>query len=54
MQYTVNQLYELFYQKINDVHDIFKGFFGEEYVDLQGALRAEQCKRRIKTFIQRR
>lgn len=35
MQYTINQLYDLEYQKVNDIYDIFKGFFGEDNVDLQ-------------------
>lgn len=35
MQYTINQLYDLEYQKVHDIYDIFKGFFGEDNVDLQ-------------------
>lgn len=35
MQYTINQLYNIFYERTNEVYDIFKGFFGEENVDLQ-------------------
>lgn len=35
MQYTINQLYEHIYQTVNDIYDIFKGFFGEGNIDLQ-------------------
>lgn len=35
MQYSVNQLYSLQYKKLQDVYEVFKNFFGEEYVDLQ-------------------
>lgn len=35
MQYTINQLYDHLCQRINNIYDIFKGFFGEEFVDLQ-------------------
>lgn len=35
MQYTINQLYDLLYQRTNEIYDVFKGFFGEENVDLQ-------------------
>lgn len=35
MQYTINELYDHIYKKVNNVYDVFKGFFGEDYVDLQ-------------------
>lgn len=35
MQYTINELYEEIFQKVYSIRDIFIGFFGEEYVDLQ-------------------
>lgn len=35
MQYTINQLYDHLCQRVNNIYDIFKGFFGEEFVDLQ-------------------
>lgn len=35
MQYTVNQLYDVLHQTVYSVYDVFKNFFGEEYVDLQ-------------------
>lgn len=35
MQYTINQLYDHLCQRINNIYDIFKEFFGEEFVDLQ-------------------
>lgn len=34
MQYTISQLYDLIFEKANTVYDIFKGFFGEDNVDL--------------------
>ena len=34
MQYTIPQLEQVVYQRVNEVYDTFKGFFGEEYVDL--------------------
>lgn len=35
MQYTINQLYQHIYEKVDNIYDIFKGFFGENNVDLQ-------------------
>lgn len=35
MQYTIDQLCEHIYQRVYDIYDIFKGFFGEDNVDLQ-------------------
>jgi len=35
MQYTINQLYDILYQRVNDIYDTFKSFFGEANVDLQ-------------------
>lgn len=35
MQYTINQLYDHLCQRVNNIYDIFKEFFGEEFVDLQ-------------------
>lgn len=51
MLYTINQLYEHLYQKVNDIYDIFKGFFGEECVDLQNIYSEESDKIRIKNFL---
>lgn len=45
MQYTVNQLYDHLYQKVYDVYDIFKNFFGEEYTDLQYRVNENYFKR---------
>lgn len=35
MQYTTNQLFDTLYERVNTVYETFKGFFGEERVDLQ-------------------
>lgn len=45
MQYTVNQLYDHLYQKVNEVYGVFKNFFGEEYVDLQFRVSGDFFKR---------
>jgi hypothetical protein len=48
MQYTINQLQQLVFKKVYDIYDIFKGFFGEEHVDLH------DYNSLIKTFIRSR
>lgn len=35
MAYTTNQIYDKIYERANTIYDIFKGFFGEDHVDLQ-------------------
>ena len=35
MEYTINELRQKIFQKVFATYDIFKEFFGEEYVDLQ-------------------
>lgn len=35
MEYTINELRQKIFQQIYSTYDIFKNFFGEEYVDLQ-------------------
>lgn len=35
MGYSINQLQQLLYQDVDSIYDIFKGAFGEEFVDLQ-------------------
>lgn len=35
MEYTVNQLYQHFFEKPLSIYDTFKGFFGEDFVDIQ-------------------
>lgn len=35
MHYTVDQIYDHIHQKVEEVYEVFKNFFGEEYVDLQ-------------------
>lgn len=37
MQYTINELYAHIYEKVDSVYEVFKGFFGENYVDLHKA-----------------
>lgn len=41
MQYTVNQLYQHLFEKPLTIYDIFKGFFGEDFVDIQTCLGRE-------------
>lgn len=36
MQYTIDQLHKCIFQKVYDTYEIFKNFFGEDNVDLQG------------------
>lgn len=35
MKFTVNQLYQYLFEKPLNIYDIFKGFFGEDFVDMQ-------------------
>ena len=35
MEYTVNQLYHHLFENPLNIYDIFKGFFGEDYIDMQ-------------------
>lgn len=35
MKYTVNQLYQHLYERPLNIYEIFKGFFGEDFVDIQ-------------------
>ena len=35
MEYTVNQLYQHLFEKPLSIYEIFKGFFGEDFVDIQ-------------------
>lgn len=35
MKYTVNQLYQYLFEKPLTIYDVFKGFFGEDFVDIQ-------------------
>lgn len=35
MEYTVNQLYQHLFEKPLSIYDTFKGFFGEDFVDIQ-------------------
>ncbi len=41
MKYTVNQLYQQLYEKPLNIYEIFKGFFGEDFVDIQTCLGRE-------------
>lgn len=52
MQYTINQLYNHLYHNINTVYDTFKGFFGEDYVDLQLQDVEKNIKIRIEVFLE--
>lgn len=35
MQYTTKQLFDILYEKVNNIYETFKDFFGEDKVDLQ-------------------
>ena len=35
MKFTVNQLYQYLFEKPLNIYNIFKGFFGEDFVDMQ-------------------
>jgi hypothetical protein len=41
MKYTVNQLYQHLYERPLNIYEIFKGFFGEDFVDIQTYLGRE-------------
>lgn len=41
MKYTVNQLYQHLYERPLNIYEIFKGFFGEDFVDIQTCLGRE-------------
>lgn len=47
MQYTINELYDYLHQKLNTIHDIFNGFFGEDYVDMQEDLSKDTILEKI-------
>lgn len=47
MQYTINQLYDLLCQRVSDIYDTFKDYFGEDYVDLQSQTNADVFKKDI-------
>lgn len=47
MQYTINELYDHLLEKVNNVYEVFKGFFGESYVDLQSLSPEVAIKHRI-------
>lgn len=47
MQYTINELYDRLLEKVNNVYDVFKGFFGECHVDLQSLSPEVAIKHRI-------
>lgn len=41
MKYTVNQLYQHLYERPLNIYEIFKGFLGEDFVDIQTCLGRE-------------
>lgn len=48
MLYTVNQLYtQLCFKTVSEVYEIFKNFFGEEYVDLQPSFNEDLFKLKL-------
>lgn len=51
MQCTINSLYEDLYERIDDVYEVFKNFFGEENVDLQNKQSEKDCKDYIRRFL---
>lgn len=48
MQYTVNQLYQHLFEKPLTIYDIFKGFFGEDFVDMQYEIGDEK---KVKSYL---
>lgn len=48
MQYTVNQLYQHLFEKPLTIYDIFKGFFGEDFVDMQYEMGDEK---KVKSYL---
>lgn len=48
MQYTVNQLYQYLFEKPLTIYDVFKGFFGEDFVDMQYEMGDEK---KVKSFL---
>lgn len=50
MKYTINQLHDILYQRTLEIYDIFKNFFGEEYVDLQ-VISADHVKTIMRDFL---
>lgn len=52
MQYTINQLYNSLYERVNTIYDTFKGFFGDENVDLQKVEPFETLKRPIENWLE--
>lgn len=50
MQYTVDEIYDLLFSKVNGIYDIFKGFFGEDYVDLQ-SITPDVLKKSIQGYL---
>ena len=47
MQYTINELYDHLLEKVNNVYEVFKGFFGESHVDFQTLSPEVAIKHRI-------
>ena len=35
MQYSLNELRQRIFSKVNDVYEVFQNYFGEEFTDLQ-------------------
>ena len=51
MQYTITQVKQNLYQKIYEVYEVFKSFFGEEFTDLQGIPSDEDVELLIGSFV---
>ena len=50
MQYTINELRQKLFSTVYDVYEIFKNFFDERYVDLQGLPDSEQLLEVIRLY----
>lgn len=51
MKYTINQLYECLTSRGNEVCEVFKNHFGEEYVDVQPSYIEQGIKNKINRFL---
>lgn len=51
MQYTINQLYDILHQNVNAIYETFKGFFGEDKVDLQHNRTETATREKIRAYL---
>lgn len=51
MKYTINSLYQYLYTDVHNVYNVFKNFFGEDYVDLHYNIQENNFKRNIINYL---